>query len=311
MTSRKSSGSSRAESSVEPTRSQNMTVSCRRSAASTGGAATLAADPGATPPSAAMASSSLRRWPTNVTPRSFRSPAVRRGSTLASIAFSRKAASYCSSPRPRSHAATSTLASPTRSPPSFILAQTAAAGEYSGAVCRSATPPSHSAAIAVVIDLSVREDLRSLRRAETPLGAALATSTQGRHVPLRRAWCTGSQTPHIRPDIVRAANDGSGYELSPRPDPNNDRKTSTAVVGEGSQRSTIGTKQTIETACGSSAHWGEADADASWQMQGSRPERSIGVWLGLASRRTPPTHSWLVGANRSRGLVPREGLAPR
>ena len=114
----------------------------------------------------------------------------------------------------------------------------------------------------MVIDLSVREDLRSLRRAETPLGAALATSTQGRHVPLRRAWCTGSQTPHIRPDIVRAANDGSGYELSPRLDPNNDRKTSTAVVGEGSQRSTIGTKQTIETACGSSAHWGEADADA-------------------------------------------------
>src|ERR1700738_3846130 len=32
MTSRKSSGSSRAESSVERTRSQNITVSCRRSA---------------------------------------------------------------------------------------------------------------------------------------------------------------------------------------------------------------------------------------------------------------------------------------
>ena len=32
MTSRRSSGSSRADSSVEPTRSQNTTVSCRRSA---------------------------------------------------------------------------------------------------------------------------------------------------------------------------------------------------------------------------------------------------------------------------------------
>jgi hypothetical protein len=32
MTSRRSSGSSRADSAVEPTRSQNITVSCRRSA---------------------------------------------------------------------------------------------------------------------------------------------------------------------------------------------------------------------------------------------------------------------------------------
>ena len=38
MTSRMSSGSSRADSAVEPTRSQNITVSWRRSAAS-GGAA--------------------------------------------------------------------------------------------------------------------------------------------------------------------------------------------------------------------------------------------------------------------------------
>jgi hypothetical protein len=83
------------------------------------------------------------------------------------------------------------------------MAGDAGGGEYSGAVCYSATPPSHGAAIAVVIDLSVREDSRSLRRAETPLGAALATSTQGRHVPLRTAGCTGSQTPRTRPDIVR------------------------------------------------------------------------------------------------------------
>src|ERR1700739_1196680 len=39
MTSRRSSGSRRDESSVEPTRSQNITVSCRRSATSTRGAA--------------------------------------------------------------------------------------------------------------------------------------------------------------------------------------------------------------------------------------------------------------------------------
>ena len=36
MISRRSSGSSRAESAVEPTRSQNMTVSWRRSAVSSG-----------------------------------------------------------------------------------------------------------------------------------------------------------------------------------------------------------------------------------------------------------------------------------
>src|SRR6516162_10149351 len=38
MTSRRSSGSRRAESSVEPTRSQNITVSCRRSASARTGA---------------------------------------------------------------------------------------------------------------------------------------------------------------------------------------------------------------------------------------------------------------------------------
>src|ERR1700757_2769958 len=46
MTARRSSGSSRADSAVEPTRSQNITVSCRRSAASTRGVgATGAAAP--------------------------------------------------------------------------------------------------------------------------------------------------------------------------------------------------------------------------------------------------------------------------
>jgi hypothetical protein len=46
-----------------------------------------------------------------------RSSDVRLGSTPSSISFARNAGSYCSSPRPRSHAAMSTLAFPTRSMP--------------------------------------------------------------------------------------------------------------------------------------------------------------------------------------------------
>src|SRR5262252_7358844 len=48
---------------------------------------------------AAIASRSLRRWPTTETPRSFKSSAVRFGRTVSSISLSRKAASY--RPRPR------------------------------------------------------------------------------------------------------------------------------------------------------------------------------------------------------------------
>ena len=73
MTSRKSSGSSRADSAVEPTRSQNITVSCRRSASARcppacGGDAAEAAAARWVPPSAAIAARSLRRWPTEVNP---------------------------------------------------------------------------------------------------------------------------------------------------------------------------------------------------------------------------------------------------
>src|SRR5712671_4712765 len=71
MTSRRSSGSSRAASSVEPTRSQNITVSWRRSASVGAGAsegAAVTAAVGTAAPSAAMASSSLRRWPIAATP---------------------------------------------------------------------------------------------------------------------------------------------------------------------------------------------------------------------------------------------------
>src|SRR6516164_4931015 len=116
--SRTSSGSRRAERAVEPTRSQNMTVTWRRSppeaTAETAGLAfgeepVASTDDGAGAdagiPSAAMASRNLRRWPTCATPRSFRSSLVSRGSTAPSIALSRKAGSYCSNPRPRSQAA--------------------------------------------------------------------------------------------------------------------------------------------------------------------------------------------------------------
>jgi hypothetical protein len=76
MTSRRSSGSMRAESAVEPTRSENITVTWRRSARSSG--ATLgalgvvaASTEGALPPvsvrKAAIASRSLRWCPTILT----------------------------------------------------------------------------------------------------------------------------------------------------------------------------------------------------------------------------------------------------
>lgn len=55
----------------------------------------------ASPRSAAMASSSVRRCPTRPTPKSFKSSAVKHGRTLSSIALSRNAASYCSRPRLR------------------------------------------------------------------------------------------------------------------------------------------------------------------------------------------------------------------
>jgi hypothetical protein len=105
---RRSSGSMRAERAVEPTRSENITVTWRRSARSSRGAlgavdAVATSSEGALPLAevlrAAMVSSSLRRCPSAATPSSFRSSAVRPGRTVSSISFSRKAASYF--PRPR------------------------------------------------------------------------------------------------------------------------------------------------------------------------------------------------------------------
>src|SRR5271170_4199316 len=96
-------GSMRAESAVEPTRSENITVIWRRSAASFAEPSIVAGAPAwgawtfASIRSAAMAASSLRRCPTMPTPRSFKSSAVRFGRTVASISLSRNAASVARS----------------------------------------------------------------------------------------------------------------------------------------------------------------------------------------------------------------------
>ena len=103
-----SSGSSRADSAVEPTRSQNMTVSWRRSAES----ALAGAADGAF--SASIADINLRRCPTAATPRSLRSSSVSFGSTSPPIALSRNAASYCPRPSSCSHLPTSIRASDLR-----------------------------------------------------------------------------------------------------------------------------------------------------------------------------------------------------
>ena len=74
-----SSGSSRCDSSVEPTRSANMTVSCRRSAERQARARPGRAARPRRRTAPRSPRSSSRRWPTEVTPISFRSSAVRPG----------------------------------------------------------------------------------------------------------------------------------------------------------------------------------------------------------------------------------------
>jgi hypothetical protein len=108
----------RVESAVEPTRSENITVTCRRSARSSGcglgvldeAVASTEGLPVASLRRAAMASNSLRRCPSAATPSSFRSSAVRFGRTVSSISFSRNAASYFPRPRLRSQTTTSMTA---------------------------------------------------------------------------------------------------------------------------------------------------------------------------------------------------------
>ena len=101
----------RADSAVEPTKSENITVTWRRSARSSGGTlaglavvATSAegASPLASVRRAAIASSSLRRCPSDATPSSFRSSAVRFGEDLkelgvASLTRQQAARCYCCS----------------------------------------------------------------------------------------------------------------------------------------------------------------------------------------------------------------------
>src|SRR5499427_4083984 len=106
MTSRKSSGSSRAESSVEPTRSQNITVSCRRSASAGTTGAVWASGCGAGALSSAIALSMILRWPSR-TPIFSRSASLSSGNTSSSMALSRNASAYRSRERPRNHVAIS------------------------------------------------------------------------------------------------------------------------------------------------------------------------------------------------------------
>ena len=119
----------RAESAVEPTKSENITVTWRRSARSSGEAlgaldvvATSAegALPLASARRAAIASSSLRRCPSAATPSSFRSSAVRLGRTVSSISFSRNAASYFPRPRLRSQT-TMSMTAPELCPENMMI----------------------------------------------------------------------------------------------------------------------------------------------------------------------------------------------
>src|SRR5262249_24933010 len=66
------------------------------------------------------------RWPIEVTPRPIRSSEVRFGSTSSSMSLSRKAASYCPRPRPRSQPAISTFAA---SMPPLLPLERVAAGK--------------------------------------------------------------------------------------------------------------------------------------------------------------------------------------
>src|SRR3954468_8886735 len=124
MTSRRSSGSSRDERAVEPIRSQNITLSGRRSAVvsaerrvpvglagESGEDRTRSSASMVWERKAAIASNRRRRWRIELTPMSLSSSAVSVGKTSASTSFSRNAASYWSRPRLFSHPPTSTAVS--------------------------------------------------------------------------------------------------------------------------------------------------------------------------------------------------------
>src|ERR1700720_157046 len=130
ISSRRSSGSTRAEGAVEPTRSQNITVSCRRSAPPEIAAevnAVVTCD--ASLRRAASAASSFRRWPIELTPRPSKSSAVNSGSTSASMWLAAKAGAYCS--RPSRHNQSATLIDIAALPPGYR-----AAGAPDSGYCR-------------------------------------------------------------------------------------------------------------------------------------------------------------------------------
>src|SRR5262245_55171698 len=106
ITSRRSSGSSLAAKAVEPTRSQNRTVSWRLSGSVCGEAEAVggAAAAGVAPDSAAIALRIRFRWP-RATPNLSRSVSVTSGKTSRSMAFSAKTVAYCPSPISSSQAA--------------------------------------------------------------------------------------------------------------------------------------------------------------------------------------------------------------
>jgi hypothetical protein len=103
ITSRRSSGSSVAARTVEPTRSQKRTVSWRLSGSDCGRAGPVAGAPaaGVAPDSAAIALRIRFRWP-SATPNFSRSASVTSGKTSRSMAFSAKAVAYWASPIPLS-----------------------------------------------------------------------------------------------------------------------------------------------------------------------------------------------------------------
>ena len=102
----------RAESAVEPTKSENITVTWRRSASARGAGVGSFEDTGVSPVlSAATALSNLSRAPSG-RPSSRRCSSVRSQSTSASIALSRNVCAYCSRPIPRSQPSMSKIQSP-------------------------------------------------------------------------------------------------------------------------------------------------------------------------------------------------------
>ena len=112
MTSRISSGSSRCDSSVEPTRSMNITVSCRRSASRAGstdtGTDTELMDDELSSSSAPIAARILRRGPMG-RPSSLRSSPVRSRRASKSTSFAVNTSAYLSNPRRPSHEAISDI----------------------------------------------------------------------------------------------------------------------------------------------------------------------------------------------------------